>query len=86
MKVTVEFADSLADLVADVAVAADGEPITLELPDGAVLGDAMNALGIDEARALMVIANGRVVVKSARPTHQLEDGDEIQILPPLKGG
>ena len=86
MKITVEFADSLADLVADVAVAADGEPITLELPDGAVLGDAMNALGIDEARALMVIANGRVVVKSARATHQLEDGDEIQILPPLKGG
>lgn len=54
----------------------------LELPEGASVEDALNALGIRERIYIVIIRNGR----AARPDSKLQDGDRLVIFPPIGGG
>lgn len=60
--------------------------IELELPDSACIPDAVAATTLKPDEAYMVSVNSQVVVKSARSSHRLNDGDIVTILAPLRGG
>ena len=56
---------------------------TLELTDGATLGDVWPALGLgDEPSGLLYAVNKRY----AEPATALADGDEVALIPPVSGG
>jgi len=53
----------------------------IELPDNATVDDAVNSLNIPKT-ALLRIVNGE-----HRPAiHQLKEGDELALFPPIAGG
>jgi molybdopterin converting factor small subunit len=53
----------------------------IELPDNATIDDAINSLNIPKS-AMLRIVNGE-----HRPAkHQLKDGDELALFPPIAGG
>ena len=61
---------------------ADGDGVTLALPDGAVLSEALSALHLPVGEEYVIAVNG---------THRegdtpLADGDEVTLFPPLSGG
>ncbi len=56
---------------------------TLDLTDGATLGDVWPALGLgDEPSGLLYAVNKRY----AEPATALADGDEVALIPPVSGG
>ena len=56
---------------------------TLELADGATLGDIWPQLGLgDEPAGLLYAVNRRY----AEPSTPLADGDEVALIPPVSGG
>ena len=56
---------------------------TLDLTDGATLGDVWPALGLgDEPSGLLYAVNRRY----AEPPTALADGDEVALIPPVSGG
>ena len=67
---------------------------TIDMPKGATLGDLVVHLGIDQylgfSAADMSARAGWQVMVSGRyepdMTRVLEDGDEVQIFPPIAGG
>ena len=55
----------------------------LQLPDGATIEDALHALTIESESIQVFTVNGQIV----RDRHQrLQDGDALQVLPPVGGG
>ena len=60
----------------------DGE---MNLPDGAAVGDLLNALNLDPdvVEILLVFINGR---PCADRKSTLSEGDEVTVFPPLDGG
>jgi molybdopterin synthase catalytic subunit len=62
--------------------------VQLDLPDGATVGDAWDAVAVRHP----VLAPGRPSVRFARngdyaePATPLEDGDEVAFIPPVSGG
>ena len=57
--------------------------LLIELPDGAQLADLIEHLEIElEPEALLLAVNGRV----ADPERQLEDGDQVNLMPAISGG
>jgi molybdopterin converting factor small subunit len=60
---------------------ADG-PITLRLPAGSLVRDAVAALGIPEAQAGIAVCNDAHL----ELTSPLQEGAEVSIFPPLAGG
>jgi molybdopterin converting factor small subunit len=61
---------------------ADGDGVTLALPDGAVLSDALSALRVPAGEEYVIAVNGAHREGDAR----LADGDEVTLFPPLSGG
>lgn len=61
---------------------ADGDGVTLELPDGAPVSDVLASLRIPERVPFLSVVNGHEV-EGLQP---LRDGDELAIFPPLSGG
>jgi transketolase len=59
-----------------------GGPIALELPAGAVVRDAVAALGIPEGHAGIVVCDDAHLELGS----PLEDGAEVSLFPPLAGG
>lgn len=55
----------------------------LQLADGASIGDALDALGIDRESVHVFTINGQLVRDKARV---LADGEELTVLPPVGGG
>ena len=56
---------------------------TLDLPNGATLGDVWPALGLgDEPQGLLYAVNKRY----AEPGSELAEGDEVALIPPVSGG
>ena len=56
---------------------------TLELPEGATVGDVWEPLGLgDEPRGLLYAVNKEYAAASAA----LADGDEVAVIPPVSGG
>ncbi|HEV8306373.1 MAG TPA: MoaD/ThiS family protein [Methylomirabilota bacterium] len=75
MMVTVKYVFGLAR-------AADGrDTITLELPGGATVFDAMQRLGVSELE-LHTAVNGQ----SAADGTVLREGDEVTLIPAIQGG
>ena len=58
----------------------------LELPDGTSAAGAIARLGMPPEGSYLVIHNGTAVPRDARADCRLADGDELAIMPPLKGG
>jgi molybdopterin converting factor small subunit len=61
---------------------AEGRKVTVELPEGATVGDLLKHLGIPDGMAALLLVNG---------THQppetvLKDGETLAMFPPLAGG
>lgn len=61
---------------------ADGDGVTLALPAGAILSDALAALRIPAGEEYVSVVNGAHREADAR----LADGDEVTLFPPLSGG
>ena len=59
-----------------------GEPLVVEVRDGATVGDVLSSLGIPPERAHMVVGAGGQVELSAG----VADGEELSVYPPLAGG
>jgi MoaE-MoaD fusion protein len=61
-----------------------GEPeVTLELPEGARVRDALDSLaGLAEGMPLVMAVNREY----ADPDHVLDSGDELALIPPVSGG
>ena len=57
--------------------------LELELPDGAVVGDVWPALALDGEPPGLLFARNR---EYAERQAQLEDGDEVAVIPPVSGG
>jgi molybdopterin synthase catalytic subunit len=63
---------------------AGAREVTLELPDGARVSDALAALeGVAPAEMPLVMAVNR---EYAREDHALDPGDELALIPPVSGG
>ena len=58
----------------------------LEVPAGASARDVIERLGMPSDGGYLVIHNGVAVPKAARAACRLSAGDELAIMPPLKGG
>lgn len=57
-------------------------PIELELPDGATVGELLKRLGLPQDAVKVVFVNGR----HAEFEHPLADGDQVGVFPPVAGG
>ncbi len=58
----------------------------IDLPEGTTAAGAIARLGMPPEGSYLVIHNGTAVPKAARAACDLADGDELAIMPPLKGG
>jgi len=57
--------------------------LTVELEEGATVASLLNSLALEVApEHLMVVVNRRRL----EPEHGLEDGDEVDLFPPISGG
>jgi MoaE-MoaD fusion protein len=56
---------------------------TVELPDGAAVGDVWAALGLGDEPAGLLFARNR---EYAPREHKLKDEDEVALIPPVSGG
>jgi molybdopterin converting factor small subunit len=61
---------------------ADGDGITLALPDDATVADSLAQLRIPMGEPYLTVVNG----DNAGPDRLLADGDEVTLFPPLSGG
>jgi len=59
--------------------------VCVELPDGATLGQALDAKGISIS-GIATAVNGKVVASGLRDSHVLADGDDIVIIKAFYGG
>jgi sulfur carrier protein ThiS len=58
----------------------------LDVADGATPIDVMGQLGLPMGERYLVALNGALVPTAERPNRHLAEGDELAIMPPLKGG
>jgi molybdopterin converting factor small subunit len=56
--------------------------LVVELPDGASVRDAIAQLGIPSEHARMIVSRN----EQLEPGTPLQDGQEIDVFPPLAGG
>jgi molybdopterin synthase sulfur carrier subunit len=59
-----------------------GEPMPVELPEGATVGDLVVHLRLPADQVKVVFVDG--IVRGAE--HVLSDGDEVGVFPPVGGG
>jgi len=59
-----------------------GEPMEVELPDGATVGQLVDHLRLPAGQVKVVFINSIIREKN----HPLADGDEVGIFPPVGGG
>ncbi|MCJ7806709.1 MAG: MoaD/ThiS family protein [Clostridia bacterium] len=58
------------------------KPFTVQLPDGAMVKDLINHLGIREGEAKQVF----IKHKSCQFDYALQEGERVAIFPPVAGG
>ena len=56
--------------------------LTVDLDPGARVADLLASLDLADQRGLMLVVNGRTGTLS----QELEDGDEVHLIPALSGG
>ena len=64
----------------------EGNTAPLELPDGSTAHDVLKRLGLPEEGSYLMVLNGQTLPKSERGERQLSEGDNLAVMPPLKGG
>ena len=79
MTIRVLFFGHYRDIAAEIA---------LELPGGATVADAADALARRDPRLVDLLSRTRVAVGAefATPETTLKEGDEVAFLPPMSGG
>ncbi|HSM19514.1 MAG TPA: MoaD/ThiS family protein [Hyphomicrobiales bacterium] len=63
-----------------------GNEARIEVDSGATPLDVMRRLELPEDDRYLIMLNGQVVPAAQRPSVRLNDGDDLGIFPPLKGG
>ena len=58
----------------------------IDLPDGMTAAEVIARLGMPPDGSYLVIHTGSAVPKAERAVCTLAEGDELAIMPPLKGG
>lgn len=58
----------------------------LTMPAGACVQDVIDGLRLPGDEAYMTMVNETSIPISERDAHVLEEGDEVTIFPPIKGG
>lgn len=83
MRITFKTAGILAKFL---PAGTKGLAAPLDVADGATPIDVMTQLGLPMADRYLVALNGAIVPTAERPNRRLAEGDELAIMPPLKGG
>ena len=84
MNIRVEAADIFHDMM---PAGHDDGLLDLDVPDGTTPVGALRRLGFPvEGQAYLLVVNDSTVPKSQQDVMALNDGDELSILMPLKGG
>jgi len=83
MKVTLNAGPGFEELL---PAGAKEDSASVELKAGASVADLFSAIGLDEERRCMSAVNETIVTRAQRPEVVLQDGDTVDILPPLTGG
>ena len=65
---------------------AENNTAALDVSDESTVLDVMTQLGLPPEHRYLVILNGANVPTSARGETIVNDGDDLSIMPPLKGG
>jgi molybdopterin converting factor small subunit len=71
-----------ATLAAYLPPGTRGDSVTIEVPDGATVGQAIRLLNIPPKLERLTVVNGR----DASPEQPLAAGDILSVFPPLAGG
>lgn len=79
MKVQVELYATLSKFLPP---GAEGRKVTVELPEGATVGDLLVRLAIPGEMAALLLVNGT----HQPPDTALKDGEVLAMFPPLAGG
>ncbi|MBS1161167.1 MAG: MoaD/ThiS family protein [Proteobacteria bacterium] len=64
----------------------NGREVLLDLPDGAIIPDALARYAVPLGLAHIVLINNRHVLRPDIATRQLKDGDELAVFPAIGGG
>jgi sulfur carrier protein ThiS len=83
MKISVRLVAYVGDAVDGIDETGRGE---LELPDGATVSDALESLDVAGAEMYLTLVNDSAVRPSDQDDTILQDGDELAVFPPIKGG
>ena len=83
MKIAVRLVAYVGDAIPNIDESGEGE---LELPQGATVADALTILDVAAAEMYMTLVNDAVVRPSVQGETVLNDGDELTVFPPIKGG
>ena len=60
--------------------------VTLDLPEGATIPEALAVLGVPLSLAHIIMIGGRHVLRPDVASRQLKDGDELAVFPAIGGG
>jgi len=75
-------------LFASLAQHVGAQELTVELPDSATVGEALQQLG--RTHAAIAAMGDRLAtavnMSYVKPTHRLKPGDELALIPPVSGG
>ena len=63
-----------------------GNTAALDVRDGATAIDVLAQLGLAADGSYLMVLNGQTLPKSERGGRVLSEGDNLAIMPPLKGG
>lgn len=64
----------------------DEDGVEIEVAEGATPLEVMRRFGLPLEESYLVALNGTVVPSAERPLCTLAEGDELVIMPPLRGG
>ncbi len=71
-----------ASLVSHMPPGSTGNSCTMEVEEGATVGELMNRLSLPAKAAKVIFLNGR----HAKEEQPVKDGDRIAFFPPVAGG